>query len=219
MTDSNFTYIWVVQDRSGSMTACKTETQQGFNAFIAEQRNVPGKCLVTLSQFDDRYEVVYEAKPVAEVPDLELVPRDMTALYDAIGKSINTLGEKLTALPEQERPGLVIVVINTDGHENASHEFTSARVQEMITHQRDTYGWQFVFLGANQDAIASAGALGIAGTHAMTYDIHNANNMYMSTSANIASARSAMAAGASANDAAQSLSYSDDQREQALTSN
>jgi len=164
--------ITVVLDRSGSMAAVAGDTIGGMNRFLEDQRKAPGAARLTLVQFDNEYEPVHRAVPIAAVPpltDATFVPRGTTALLDATGRAIAETGARLAALAEAERPGKVIFVIVTDGLENASREFTRERVMGMITHQRDAYAWQFVFLGANQDAIASAATLGIQGTHAMTY--------------------------------------------------
>jgi len=144
------TEIVVVLDRSG-----------WFDTFIAEQRKLPGEARVTLTQFDTRYDIVYEGKTLAEVPPLVLEPRDMTALHDAVGRTIEATGRRLAALPDEERPERVLVVVITDGGENASTDFTGARVAEMVKHQTEKYSWQFVYIGANQDAIANAAAMNI----------------------------------------------------------
>lgn len=122
MTDPNLTHLYFLLDRSGSMQSIKDDTEGGFDAFIAEQRSQPGDCRVTLAQFDDRYEEVYQDVPVADVPPLSLSPRGSTALLDSIGRLLGEAGGRLAALPEHERPGVVIVGIMTDGHENSSRE-------------------------------------------------------------------------------------------------
>lgn len=156
------TDIVVVLDRSGSMSRIKRDMEGGFDTFIAEQRKLPGEARVTLAQFDSRYESVYEGKSLAEVPPLVLEPRDMTALHDAVGRTIEATGRRLAALPDEERPERVLFVVITDGGENASTDFTGARVAEMVKHQTDKYNWQFVYIGANQDAIANAAAMNIS---------------------------------------------------------
>jgi uncharacterized protein YegL len=120
MTDQNLTHIYFLLDRSGSMTSIRTETIAGFDAFIAEQRKVAGACKVTLARFDNEYDEVYVDRDLAAVPTLELTPRGSTALLDAIGRLIVTAGERMAALPEEARPGSVVVGVMTDGYENAS---------------------------------------------------------------------------------------------------
>lgn len=164
--------ITIVLDRSGSMNTVLADTIGGFNTFIKKQREVPGECVVSLVQFDDEYDVVYTAKPVAAAPLLDgatFVPRGMTALLDAIGTTVNATGTRLAGMPENDRPGKVLFVILTDGGENASHEYTKQKVFDMIEHQKKQYRWDFVFLGANQDAISVAGGLGISANSSMTY--------------------------------------------------
>ena len=111
MTDPTYTDITMVLDRSGSMQSIKTDTIGGFDAFISEQRQVPGRCTVSLVQFDNEYEEVYTGRPIAEVPTLTLVPRGSTAMLDAIGRAVNATGARLAAMPEDRRPGTVIVGI------------------------------------------------------------------------------------------------------------
>jgi hypothetical protein len=168
----DYTDISVVLDRSGSMISVVTDTIGGFNTFIDEQKKQPGKALLTLAQFDTIYEIVHDGKAIKDVPLLTnetFVPRGGTALLDAIGNTINRTGKRLSDMPENERPGKVIVVILTDGEENSSREFTSSKISDLITLQRDTYKWEFVFLGANQDAIMTASQMGIPMASSMTY--------------------------------------------------
>lgn len=126
-------------------------TQDGFNELINGQKNEPGTARVTLAQFDNVYEVVYQNKPLDEVPPLNLQPRGMTALNDGIGRLVTEIGSELAALKEDERPGLVVVVIMTDGLENSSREWTAATIKELITQQEAGYGWKFIFLGSGID--------------------------------------------------------------------
>jgi hypothetical protein len=174
MTDANKTLIAALLDRSGSMSLIKTDTEGGFNNLIAEQRKQPGEVLVTLMQFDDIYETVYSNKPIGEVPSLVLAPRSMTALLDSIGKGISDIGTGLAALPEDERPGTVIFLIMTDGMENASREWTLESVKAKVTEQQQKFGWEFIFLGANMDAVEVAKGMGISLDSALTYSASSA---------------------------------------------
>src|SRR5688572_4072309 len=128
MVDTEKTEIVVVLDRSGSMSCVRTDMEGGFNEFIKKQKEVAGDCAVTLVQFDDKYEVVYEAKPLNDVPNLNLVPRGSTALLDSLGKTINSVGYRLKNTPESKRPGRVLFLVITDGHENSSSEFKKHRI-------------------------------------------------------------------------------------------
>ena len=169
MTDPQRSLIAVLLDRSGSMETIKSDTEGGFNAFIDGQRNEPLEVRVTLAQFDTDYDVVYANRPVLEVPRLELQPRGGTALYDALGKLITDVGAELAALPEHERPGRVVVVVLTDGHENSSREWTHDAVSAAIRRQQSEYSWDFLFLGANMDAVAIGQQLGFQADRSMTY--------------------------------------------------
>lgn len=170
MTNADVKLIAALLDRSGSMRGIAADMCGGFDAFIAREREQPGTTLVTLAQFDDQYEVVYENEPVDAVPALGLKPRGMTALLDAIGRFITDVGAGLAALPEDDRPGEVTVLVITDGHENASREWTVEAVRELIAQQESQYSWDFVFLGANMDAVDVGAGLGFAADKSLTYD-------------------------------------------------
>lgn len=169
MTNAELTLIAILLDRSGSMQSIKADTEGGFAAYIEQQRAVPKTIAVTLAQFDTEYELVYANRPIAEVPPLELLPRGGTALYDAVGRLVTDVGAELAARPEQERPGTVIVVVLTDGHENSSREWTNDAVRKLIQQQEQDYNWTFLFLGANMDAVAIGTGMGIAPGQAITY--------------------------------------------------
>ncbi len=208
MTKQNYTDITFVLDRSGSMSDIRDETITGFNTFLSEQQKVPGEATMTLAQFDHEYEMVYEARQLKDTPALNVdtyVPRGYTALLDAIGRTINLTGNRLAGMQEDQRPDKVIFVILTDGLENYSKEFSKGKINEMIEQQRETYKWEFVFLGANQDAIAVAGDMGIAAANAMTYAANavGTRNLYGSLSSNVASYRMGRSTG---------LSFSDEDR-------
>lgn len=172
MTKPNSTLIAVVLDRSGSMESIRDATIEGVNAFVTQQKSQPGEAKLSLVQFDTEFLTTHDEAPLETVQPLTratYVPRAGTALLDAIGRTIDGIGVKLAARPESERPSKVVVVIQTDGYENSSREYTNAKISEMITHQRTKYGWDFVFLGANQDAIATAAQWGIQQNWAFTY--------------------------------------------------
>lgn len=192
MTKPNSIEIVFVVDRSGSMARIAEDMRGGFDAFIGKQKETPGDCKVTLTQFDDHYDVVYSARPLNEVTSLVLEPRGSTALLDAIGRTINDTGSRLKKLRESERPSQVLFVIITDGQENCSREFSRERIFNMITHQRDKYNWEFIFLGANQDSIAAAQDIGISVTNAVTFDASGVGTkgLMRGLSANVSSYRS-----------------------------
>ena len=169
----DLTDITLVIDRSGSMQAIRSDSEGGVNAFVAEQAQQPGEALLTLVQFDTEYEFVHRGVPVPQVPPYRLEPRGSTALLDAVGGAILDRGARLETMAEEDRPGLVVFVIVTDGEENSSTEFSKDKIKEMITHQQDKYSWHFTFLGANQDAFAEAGGLGIHAGGTANYAMQN----------------------------------------------
>jgi hypothetical protein len=169
MTDADLTLIAALLDRSGSMQSIKSDTEGGFDAYIEQQRGVPKRIEVTLARFDTEYEPVYANRPIAQVPPLELQPRGMTALYDAVGRLITDVGAELAGRPENERPGTVIIVVLTDGHENSSREWTHEAVRALITQQQELYSWNFLFLGANMDAVETGSRMGFRRQDSITY--------------------------------------------------
>jgi hypothetical protein len=191
MTRSDLTHIYFLLDRSGSMQSIKTDTEGGFAAFIEEQRKAPGECRVTLAQFDNEYDVVYADRPLADVPALDLQPRGSTALLDAMGRAVTEAGARLAGLPEDQRPGTVIVAIMTDGMENASKEWTHAAIKALVTQQSGQWGWQFMYMGADQDAIEVGAQLGVARDHSVTYGRTKSAAAMSSASGKIAKLRAA----------------------------
>lgn len=170
MTDSNITLIAALLDRSGSMKRIAGDMRGGFDAYIAKQHGQPGSTLVTLAQFDDQYEVVYQNLDVGTVGPLALEPRGSTALFDSIGRFITEIGSGLAALPADQRPGDVTVLVMTDGYENASTQWTVEAVRALISQQETVYAWDFVFLGANMDAVDVGTNLGFAPGKSLTWD-------------------------------------------------
>jgi uncharacterized protein YegL len=187
MTDSSKVLIGLLVDRSGSMNVCRTDMQGGIDTFIETQKKLKGQAKATLAQFDDRYDLVYGPTPIEDVPNYHLVPRGMTAMHDAMGKFITDIGTDLSKMKDVKRPGKIIICIVTDGLENASKEWTKHAVAKLIKQQQDDYKWEFVFLGANMDAVAEAKSFNIAASNAMTYDVTNSgltmNNLARSVSA------------------------------------
>ena len=160
----DWTEIAFVIVRSGSMSPIAADAIGGFNTFLAHQQALPGEARLTLVLFDHEYLAPHDNVSIRAVAPLDAttyVPRGMTALLDAVGRTIDAVGARLATTPEDQRPGKVIVAILTDGQENASRDYTFAKVSGMIKHQQEKYNWEFLFLAANQDAIAAAGALSI----------------------------------------------------------
>ena len=202
------THIAVLLDRSGSMGDIKDDAIGGFNCFLKEQKAAGANATLTLVQFDtESTDVVHESMPILEVPDLNhqtFQPRGGTPLLDALGQTIDSTGRALAAIPEANRPNKVVFVVITDGQENSSHQHTKASVKERIDRQSNQYNWQFVFLGANQDAFDGAGAVGIAMGNAANFAPARMQVAFAATAANVASYRR------SGN--AAKLAYSEDQR-------
>lgn len=168
----NLTEMVFVLDRSGSMSGLAADTIGGFNELIEKQKKLEGDAYVTTVLFDHEYEVLHDHVALGEVApltDKEYFARGSTALLDAVGRTINAVGARLAATPEEERPAHVVFVITTDGMENASREYTAKQVREMVEHQQQKYSWQFVFLGANMDAVSEADKLGISASHAANF--------------------------------------------------
>lgn len=219
MTDPNYTHMAFLLDASGSMAAIKSDVEGGFDAFIAEQRGEPGRCTVTLADFSDPgdYVVRYQGRDLADVEPLQLHPRGLTALLDSIGRLITETGEFLAAMPEEQRPGLVVVGIMTDGLENSSREWTHAGIKSLIEHQETTYNWAFHYLGANQDAIEVGATLGVRADASLTYAPAAAGSAMQAYSASLSAMRGAVAAGADVETARRSSGYTRAQREKAST--
>lgn len=189
MTRSDLTHLYFLLDRSGSMQSIKTDTEGGFAAFVEEQRRAVGECRVTLAQFDDQYEIVFADTPVADVGRLDLQPRGSTALLDAMGRLITEAGAALAALPEDQRPGSVVVAIMTDGLENASREWTHPAVKALVEQQTTAYQWQFLYMGADQDAIDVGTGLGVGAAHTVSYTRGNVDKVMAASSAKVSDLR------------------------------
>jgi hypothetical protein len=156
------TEIIAIQDRSGSMSPLHRDVVGGYNTFLAEQRAVEGEARMTCVQFNDTVRTLYQALPMSEVKDMsgaDYLPTGSTALLDAIGSTLEAQAKRIA---DEGWAELVIVHINTDGEENASHHYTLEQVKTMITHAQDKAGWVFLFQAANQDAFAAGGKYGIS---------------------------------------------------------
>jgi hypothetical protein len=180
MTNTDLTLIAALLDRSGSMKSCKEATKSGFDEMMAKHRSEPGEAVVTLAMFDDEYENVYTDVPVAEVSALNLIPRNMTAMLDAVGRFVTEVGEHLASHEEAERPGAVICLIMTDGLENASQKWSWDCVKALITQQREQYNWSFMFLGANIDAVKVGGRIGVPKASSLTYNANDDDAVHSS---------------------------------------
>lgn len=165
------TELIFVLDRSGSMAGLESDTIGGYNAFIEKQKQKEENVLVTTILFDDRYEVLWDSKPVHEVKltSDEYNVRGTTALLDALGKSILATQEKLAKFKEKNQTRKVIFIITTDGLENASQIFTYHNVKNLLESQKEKEGWEFIFLGANIDVLGETSKLGIDKEDSISY--------------------------------------------------
>lgn len=191
----NLTEMVFILDRSGSMGRLTDDTIGGFNSMIESQKTEDGEAYVTTVLFDDYYDLLHDhvnIKDIKPITRKDYYARGCTALLDAIGKTINSIGVRLAETPEDERPEKVIFVIITDGYENASVEFSKTQIKEMIEHQQDKYAWTFMFLGANMDAVSEASGFGIKSAFSKTYTASGigTQSVYKATSDVLSCARS-----------------------------
>ena len=169
----NLTELVMILDRSGSMGGLESDTIGGYNSMLKKQREADGEVLVSTILFDDRSEVLYDRVPLEKLPqmtDKEYFVRGCTALLDAVGGAIHHIGNIHKYAREEDRPEKTIFVITTDGMENASRKYSYDRVKRMVERQKEKYGWEFLFLGANIDAIETAGRFGISADRAANYN-------------------------------------------------
>lgn len=192
--NKNLTSITYILDRSGSMDHLTEPAISGFNTFVKEQMDTPGDANLTLVLFDDEYEVPYKAIPIQHIEKLTTriyTTRGCTALLDAIGKTITDLEKQITDLTEETRPGNVIISIFTDGYENASTDFSQKDINKLIRAKTDKDGWTFLFLAANQDAIATASTMSISreNSSAVVNDESGMSSQWAANSRKISSIR------------------------------
>ena len=195
--DKNLTELIMILDMSGSMHNLQSDTIGGYNTLIEEQKKEKGNAKVTTVLFDDRYILLHDREDINNIKpltDKEYVPTGMTAMLDAIGKTLVSVGQKLAATPEEERPSKVLVTIITDGYENASKEFDWATIKKMIKEQREKYSWVFSFIGADIDNIQVSNNLGIDIRLSRKYTKSSVgtNSVYMSMSKAVSKARNSV---------------------------
>lgn len=192
--NNNLTKLVFILDCSGSMYSLTDDTIGGFNSLIDEQRGKGGECEVTTILFANTIRKLYENIPINIVPKMTIGDywaHGGTAMLDAVGSTIDEVGQELAARSEEDRPGKVIFVITTDGYENASQEYTQSMVKERIEHQQSKYNWVFMFLGANIDAEQVGASYGIKSGYSKTYTASNAGteSVYLSLSNGVSSLR------------------------------
>ena len=168
----NLTELVFILDRSGSMSGLEPDTIGGFNSMIAKQKSEAGQAVISTVLFDNTSEVIHDRVDIQKIEpmtDKQYYVRGCTALLDAIGGAIHHIGNVHKYARDEDRPEHTLFIITTDGMENASHKYSSDRVKEMIERQKTKYGWEFLFLGANIDAVETAGNFGIDADRAVNY--------------------------------------------------
>lgn len=168
----NLTELVFILDKSGSMSGLEKDTIGGYNSMLEQQRNVDGECVITTVLFDNFYQLLHDRiniRAVKPITDKEYYVGGSTALLDAIGKTIQKIDSVQKNTAEDYRAEKVMFVIITDGEENSSRYFSVPQVKEMIEHQKNSCGWEFIFLGANIDAVETAGRFGISADRAVDY--------------------------------------------------
>ena len=168
----NLTELVFILDRSGSMSGLEGDTIGGFNAMLERQKREPGEAYVSTVLFDNVSEVIHDRVAIQRVEPLsrkQYYVRGTTALLDAVGSAIHHIGNVHKYAREEDRPEKTLFVITTDGMENASRRYSYQKVRAMLQHQKEKYGWEFIFLGANIDAEKEAARFGIAGDYAANY--------------------------------------------------
>ncbi len=169
---TGFTELVFILDKSGSMAGLERDTIGGFNSMLKKQRGLDGECRITTVLFDSRCELLHDRidiRAVRPMTEREYQAGGSTALLDAVGGTIRKLAGVQRNTAEAFRAKNVMFVIITDGEENASREYSLEQVKRMIGHEKERYGWEFVFLGANIDAVETAGRFGIPANHAVDY--------------------------------------------------
>lgn len=191
-----YTDITIVLDKSASMESVWTDTLGGFNKFLKEQKDLEGEAALTLYQFADSFNPIYEGKRIKtaeELTDKTYIPDGWsTSLLDAVGRAIVETGKRLDNMDEDEKPEKVIFVVQTDGLENSSQEHTVESVKNMIQHQEDKYNWKFIFLGASPEAFSQSSSLGFSALNSMQYSNTSKGNdaAYSTLSRGISNLRS-----------------------------
>lgn len=166
------TEIVFILDRSGSMSGLESDTIGGFNSMLEKQKKEEGEAYLSAVLFDDYSEVLYDRVPIRKAEPLtenQYFVRGCTALLDAVGGAIHHIGNVHKYAREEDRPERTLFVITTDGQENASRRYDYRKVKKMLEHQRDKHGWEFIFLGANMDAVKEAAKFGVKANRAATY--------------------------------------------------
>ena len=179
---NNITELVFIIDRSGSMAGLESDTIGGFNSMIEKQKRQDGGCYVSTVLFDDESEVLHDRIKLADIPKMtedDYCVRGCTALIDALGGAIHHIGNIHKYARNEDVPEHTMFVVITDGQENASHSYTSEQVKRMIERQKKKYGWEFLFIGANIDAVETAKRYGICKDRAVNYNADGAGTQIL----------------------------------------
>ncbi|MBO4780966.1 MAG: VWA domain-containing protein [Lachnospiraceae bacterium] len=171
------TEIVFILDRSGSMSGLEKDTIGGYNSMLERQKKEDGEAIISTVLFDDRIEVLHDRENLYEVENItedDYYVRGCTALLDAVGTTIQRIGNTQKETPEDERPEKTMFIITTDGMENASREYTYSKVKKLVEEKKKKQHWEFIFLGANIDAVEVAGRFGVAKNRAVRYECDSA---------------------------------------------
>lgn len=215
MTNSDYTAVMLLVDRSGSMQAIRKSAEESIDEFVHGLAKSTGKRTIRIAQFDFdvvdnrmRYDTVCESIDPGSVKPFRLDPWGATPLLDAMGRSLAEFGAELAAMPEPERPGTVIYAVMTDGKENTSQEYSWDVIKASVERQQEDYGWHIVYLGANQDAFEIGERLGVPQHSTMTYS---------ATDYGTRSATSALSTYVASAASGESASFTDEQRKDAIS--
>ena len=169
----NFTEIVFILDRSGSMSGLETDTIRGYNSMLKKQKKEKGEAVISTILFDDEAEILHDRKEltaVAPITEQEYYVRGCTALLDAVGEAIEHITKVQKEMPKDERPEKTLFIITTDGMENASRKYTYDKVKRLVEKRKKKKHWEFIFLGANIDAVEVAGRFGVSANRAVRYE-------------------------------------------------
>lgn len=189
--NNDYTHIAMIIDRSGSMSSCWNDVKGGYTEIVKQNKAAPGKCTFTVAAFDTDYDTLEDFTDIQSVKEnLTVNPRGSTALLDAIGRTIVSVGEKLAALKEEDRPSRVMVIVQTDGEENSSREFTKEEIKELVENQTNKYNWQFQFIGASLASVNEATTKwGFQASKASTYNTGNSQQVFATLGTKMAYSR------------------------------
>lgn len=217
MTDLNLTHLEILVDASGSMMNNRFESQQGFELFVRKQRKLSGRCSVSLSGFSSGLQNYYREVDINQVAKIDTRPRGSSALYDCLARTIDELGRSLASRPESCRPATVIVLVVSDGVDNASTGYTAAEISRLVRHQSEGYRWKFIYLGSGHDAIAAGKQIGIAEQFCLSFRKERATAAYSAAAELAAAFRQATSSNGGEPGSGLPVGFSEKQRQQAVS--